>query len=77
MSEQGWRYMLQVFTEMELERALDELGSAGWELVTAHWEEFSLGGRSHMQARCILKRPISEETEFDQSDGRYQPIGIG
>ena len=77
MTEHNWRYMIQVFTEMELQRELDDLGSAGWELVTAHWEEFSLGGRSHMQARCILKRPADLDDEFDESDGRYEPVGIG
>jgi hypothetical protein len=77
MAEQGWRYLLHIFTEMELERELDELGSVGWELVSAHWEEFSLGGRSHMQARCILKRPSGDGDEFDESDGRYEPLGVG
>jgi hypothetical protein len=77
MAEQGWRYLIQVLTEMELEHELDELGGVGWELVTAHWEEFSLGGRSHMQVRCIFKRPTGEADEFDESDGRFEPLGIG
>jgi hypothetical protein len=76
VSERGWRYMIQILTEMEMQRELDDLGSAGWELVTAHWEEFSLGGRMHMQARCILKRPTEYDEEFDESDDRYEPVGI-
>jgi hypothetical protein len=77
MTPQSWRYMVQVLTDMELQRELDDLGSAGWELVTAHWEEFSLGGRMHMQARCILKRPTDDdEEEFDESESRFEPAGI-
>jgi hypothetical protein len=72
---QEWQYITQVLTEMEMQRELDGLGSAGWELVTAHWEEFSLGGRMHMQARCILKRPVPGEGEFDEAD-RYERVGI-
>jgi hypothetical protein len=75
MADHGWQYMIQIFTEMELQRELDDLGGAGWELITAHWESFSLGGRSHMQARCILKRAATDEDEFDESDGRYEPVG--
>ena len=51
-----FQYLTDVFPERELNARLSELGSVGWELVTAHWEEYSFGGRSHMQARCILKR---------------------
>ena len=40
MTLQSWRYMVQVLTDMEMQRELDDLGNAGWELVTAHWEEF-------------------------------------
>jgi hypothetical protein len=76
MTRQSWRYLIQVVTEMEMQRELDDLGSVGWELVSAHWEEFSLGGRSHMQARCILKRPVDDEDEFDESDDRYEQVGI-
>ena len=72
---QNWQYVTQVFTEMELQRELDDLGRGGWELVTANWEEFTLGGRMHMQARCILKRPVPDEAEFDEAD-RYERVGI-
>jgi len=77
MGEQSWQYITQILTEMELQRELDDLGIAGWELVTAHWEPFSLGGRSHMQARCILKRPAPNEDELNESEGRYEPVSIG
>jgi hypothetical protein len=77
MAVQSWQYIAQVFTEMELQNQLDELGSVGWELVTAQWEPFSLGGRSHMQARCILKRPAKSEDGEDEADewNRYQRVG--
>lgn len=76
MTRQSWQYLIQVLTEMEMQRELDELGGVGWELIAAHWEEFSLGGRSHMQARCILKRSVDDEDEFDESDDRYEPVGL-
>jgi hypothetical protein len=76
MTPQSWRYIVHILTDMEMQRELDDLGSAGWELVTAHWEEFSLGGRTHMQARCILKRPVDDDEEFDESEGRFEAVGI-
>ncbi len=65
MPREAFQYLTETFTERELQQRLDELGSAGWELVTAHWEEYSYGGRLHHQARCILKRrvPVDEFTE--------------
>ena len=51
-----FQYMTKVVTERELEFELNELGRAGWELISANWEEYSYGGRTHYQARCILKR---------------------
>lgn len=62
MQQVHFQYITDTFPERELEGRLTELGSAGWELVTARWEEYSYGGRQHMQARCILKRrqPVDE-----------------
>jgi hypothetical protein len=62
--------MTQVFEERRLQEELDELGDAGWELITANWEEYSYGGRSQQQVRCILKRPApdGEERPDDFSD---------
>jgi len=57
---QQWQYLSQVFEGHRMQDDLDELGEAGWELITAHWEEYSYGGRTQMQARCILKRPRAE-----------------
>lgn len=75
MAVQTWEYVTQLFNEMELQQELDDLGSAGWELVTAHWEPYSLGGRSHMQARCILKRPVPVEGVLVDV-GRFERLGI-
>jgi hypothetical protein len=58
---QRWQYMMQVVEGRRLEEELNELGAAGWELITAHWEEYSYGGRTQMQARCILKRPVEDD----------------
>ena len=60
-----FQYLTEIFTEREIQEKLGELGSAGWELVTAHWEEYTYGGRTHYQARCILKRraPVSDLIE--------------
>jgi|GEM_PF-1289872 len=55
---QQWQYMTQIVEARRLQEELDELGYAGWELITAHWEEYSYGGRTQQQARCILKRPL-------------------
>jgi hypothetical protein len=54
---QRWRYITQVIEGLHLQEELDELGEAGWELITVQWEEYSYGGRTQLQARCILKRP--------------------
>jgi hypothetical protein len=64
---QRWQYLSQVFEGLHLQEELDELGEAGWELITAHWEEYSYGGRTQWQARCILKRP-REDGELDTGD---------
>jgi hypothetical protein len=61
---QRWQYLNQVFEGLHLQEELDELGEAGWELITAHWEEYSYGGRTQLQARCILKRP-REDGDID------------
>lgn len=78
MAVMQWQYITEIYSEIELQRALDELGSVGWELVTAHWDEFSLGGRSHMQARCILKRPVPivDEADEEVNWARLDRIGI-
>ena len=59
MQTEAFEYITDVYPERELQVRLDELGSAGWELITAKWEEYSFGGRSHNQARCILKRRVT------------------
>lgn len=65
LNQEAFQYLTKIFTEREIDYELGELGHAGWELVTAQWEEFSFGGRSHQQARCILKRRarVDEFTE--------------
>jgi hypothetical protein len=65
MHQDTFQYLTEIFTEREIQERLGELGSVGWELITAQWEEYSYGGRSHMQARCILKRraPVDEFAE--------------
>lgn len=62
---QRWQYITQVFEGRTMQDELDDLGEAGWELITAHWEEYSYGGRTQMQARCILKRPRDKEAEIE------------
>ncbi|MGD9894929.1 MAG: hypothetical protein AB7R89_25845 [Dehalococcoidia bacterium] len=61
---EAFEYLTDVYDERELQSRLDELGSVGWELITAKWEEYSYGGRTHNQARCILKRRVSERDIF-------------
>lgn len=56
--QETFQYLTEIFTEREINERLGELGEAGWELITAHWEEYALGGRTHYQARCILKRRV-------------------
>jgi hypothetical protein len=67
-----FEYLTDVFPENELQGRLDELGLVGWELITAKWEEFSYGGRSHERARCILKRRVIRKRDIfadDELDG--------
>jgi hypothetical protein len=67
----AFEYLTDIYDEKDLQARLDELGSVGWELITAKWEEYSYGGRTHNQARCILKRRVSERDIFaDPEDGR-------
>lgn len=66
MEAEAYQYIIDVYPERELQLRLDELGSVGWELITAKWEEYSFGGRTHNQARCILKRrvpPLGDEAD--------------
>jgi hypothetical protein len=67
---EAYEYLTDVYPERELEVRLNELGGVGWELITAKWEEYSYGGRTHNQARCILKRrvPANIETIDDVDD---------
>ena len=79
---QRWQYLNRVFEGWRLQDELDELGEAGWELITAHWEEFSYGGRTQQQARCILKRPMdgdASEDEGEEFSHRWEtaPLGRG
>jgi len=76
---QRWQYLTQVFESWKLQEELDELGEAGWELITAHWEEFSYGGRTQQQARCILKRPRDESDDGEQYANSWEtaPLGRG
>jgi hypothetical protein len=60
---EAYQYLTDVYPERELEVRLNELGGVGWELITAKWEEYSYGGRTHYQARCILKRRVRTEVE--------------
>ena len=66
MQTETFQYLTRTFTERELDQELGELGSAGWDLVTAHWEEYVYGGRTHFQARCILKRRVMVD-EFTET----------
>jgi hypothetical protein len=61
---EAFEYLTDVYPERELETRLNELGSAGWEVITAKWEEYSFGGRTHQQARCILKRRVRPEKDI-------------
>ena len=74
---QRWRYITQVVEARRLQEELDELGEAGWELITAHWEEFSYGGRSQQQARCILKRPVSGDEHDRDEYSSWEPATAG
>ncbi|MHB8577279.1 MAG: hypothetical protein ACYDCQ_18355 [Dehalococcoidia bacterium] len=75
---QRWRYITQVFEGRKLQEELDELGEAGWELITAKWEEYSYGGRTQMQARCILKRPRDpDDPEAESAFANWEPATAG
>ena len=77
MEKERFEYLTDVYPERELQVRLDELGTVGWELITAKWEEFSFGGRTHQQARCILKRRVTPTLKsiFDDPDDieEYEP----
>jgi hypothetical protein len=64
----AYQYIFDVYPERELEGRLNDLGAAGWELITAKWEEYSYGGRTHFQARCILKRRVTGPVDGDDLD---------
>lgn len=68
MQTEAFQYISDVWPERELQSRLDELGVAGWELITARWEEYSYGGRTHYQARCILKRRIQPDRDIFADD---------
>lgn len=68
MQTDTFEYLTDVFPERELQDRLDELGRVGWELITAKWEEYPFGGRTHVQARCILKRRVIAKDIFADPD---------
>ena len=63
-----FEYLARVFEEREIQSQLDELGAVGWELITAKWEEYPFGGRTHNQARCILKRRVLRKHDIFADD---------
>ena len=63
-----FEYLARVIEEREIQSQLDELGAVGWELITAKWEEYPFGGRTHNQARCILKRRVFRKTDIFADD---------
>jgi hypothetical protein len=63
-----FQYITDVYPEREIEARLNELGGVGWELITAKWEEYSYGGRTHYQARCILKRRVPPGVNVEDID---------
>lgn len=74
MQHEAFQYITEVFPQHELERRLTELGVAGWELITAKWEEYSYGGQTHNQARCILKRridPLDGDSVLDDDHDEF------
>jgi hypothetical protein len=73
---QRWQYITQVFEAHLMQEELNDLGQAGWELVTAHWEEYSYGGRTQQQARCILKRAVSPDEEPDALAGTWERAAL-
>lgn len=72
MEAETYQYIMDVYPERELQLRLDELGSVGWELITAKWEEYSFGGRTHNQARCILKRRVRPLDDEDDEVDEFQ-----
>jgi hypothetical protein len=77
---QRWQYLNKIFESWRLQDELDDLGEAGWELITAHWEEFSYGGQTQQQARCILKRQRSDDDESSETDRyseRWETAALG
>ena len=73
MQAETFEYLTDVYPERELQMRLDELGRVGWELITAKWEEYSYGGRTHNQARCILKRRTPVEPLFEDDVDEFTP----
>lgn len=73
MEAEVFQYITDVYPERELEARLNELGGVGWELVTAKWEEYSYGGRTHYQARCILKRRVRPSMENVEAIDEFSP----
>jgi hypothetical protein len=65
---ESFEYLTRVFEEREIQSQLDELGAVGWELITAKWEEYPFGGRTHHQARCILKRRVLQKKDIFADD---------
>lgn len=70
MQTETFEYITDIYAERELQSRLAELGSNGWELITAHWEEYSYGGQAHQQARCILKRRVLTQPGDEMDDLR-------
>src|SRR5215207_7719633 len=65
---ESFEYLARVFEEREIQSQLDDLGAVGWELITARWEEYAFGGRTHHQARCILKRRVVRKQDIFADD---------
>ena len=65
MQTETFEYITEIYPERELEGRLNELGAVGWELISAKWEEYPYGGRTHYQARCILKRRVAPVDAVD------------
>ncbi len=75
---QRWRYTMQVIEGRHLQEELDELGEAGWELIDVHWEEYSYGGRTQLQARCVLKRMLDpDEPGSERLYDSWEPATAG
>jgi hypothetical protein len=79
MQTDTYQYLTDTYPERDLEARLNELGSVGWELITASWEEYSFGGRSFQRARCILKRRVPADLvdsllDTDEDEDRYSPL---